>query len=383
MNTSQNTFDVIVLGLGAMGSAATYHLAKAGRRVLGIEQFELGHAFGSSFGESRIIRYAYDHPAYIELARHTYPLWHQVEADTGHQLVVQTGGLDWGLPDDPHFRNTRESLDFSGIAYEWLAPAEVRARLPQFTLRDGEMAIYQADAGFVRATMSVIAHTERAHALGAQLLTSTRVERIEPSEASVTVHTSNGTYSAGALVISAGPWAGPLLASTGLRLPLQPTREILVFFHTEVPELFTPQRCPIFIYHGGEKIYYGIPDADGLSGFKVAQHGRHEPTDPNTIDRTTEDSYVEQVRGFQRKYIPRGGGDVIKTYVCMYTMTPDEHFIIDTHPAYRNIAIGAGFSGHGFKFSTLIGKMLGELALEGRSPTNNPLFRIDRFNVRA
>jgi monomeric sarcosine oxidase len=381
MNTN-STYDVIVLGLGAMGSAAAYHLAKSGKRVLAIEQFELGHAFGSSFGESRIIRYAYDHPAYIELAKHVYPLWRDVEQDTGHQLVVTTGGLDWGRPDDPHFKDTRDSLDISGIAYDWLTPSEVRERLPQFTLRDDEMGLYQADAGFVRATLSVIAHGEGARRHGAQLLTATPVERVEVHPDSVTVQTPNGAYSAGALVISAGPWAGPLLATMGLTVPLQPTREILTFFRTDAPALFTPQRCPIFIYHGGAKIYYGIPDADGISGFKVAQHGRHEPTDPLTIDRTCEDEYVEQVRGFQQRYVPLGGGELVKAYVCMYTMTPDEHFIIDTHPAYKHVAIGAGFSGHGFKFSTLIGKMLGELATDGASPTNNPLFRIERFSQR-
>lgn len=371
-------YDVIVLGLGAMGAAAVYHLSRAKKRVLALEQFELGHALGSSYGESRIIRYAYDHPAYIELAKAAYPLWHEVEADTGQSLLVETGGLDFGLPDDPHFAATRHSLDYSGIYYEWLTPREVSERLPQFTLQDGEMGIYQPDAGFLRASPCVTTQAERARELGATLLTNTSVMKIDLLPDSVRVHTTAEQYEAAALVITAGPWAGHMLNGIGLQLPLQPTREILVFFETQKPEWFGPDRCPIFIYHG-QRLYYGIANPDGVSGFKVAQHGRHEPTDPTTINRVTEDSYIEEVRAFLRRSIPMGDGKVIKSYVCMYTMTPDEHFIIDQHPRYKHVAIGAGFSGHGFKFSTLIGKMLGELATDGHTPHNNPLFRLDRF----
>ncbi len=374
----QTSYDVIVLGLGAMGSAAAYHLARAGKRVLALEQYELDHQKGSSYGESRIIRYAYDHPAYIEMAKASFPLWHEVEADSGKSLLVQTGGLDFGLPDDPHFAETRRSLDVSGIQYDWLTPQQVSERLPQFTLQVGEMGIYQPDAGFLRASQCVITQAERARELGATLLTDMPVMKIDVLSDSVRVHTVDAHYDAGALVITAGPWAARVLDGIGLTLPLQPTREILVYFDSQKPEWFGPERCPIFIYHGA-RLYYGIANPDGVSGFKVAQHGRHEPTQPDTINRVTEDSYIAEVREFLRRSIPWGDGRVVKSYVCMYTMTPDEHFIIDQHPQHKHVAIGAGFSGHGFKFSTLIGKLLGELATAGRSDYDLDLFRLSRF----
>jgi monomeric sarcosine oxidase len=382
MSNFTGSADVIVIGLGAMGSAAAYYAAKAGARVLGIEQFGLGHALGSSYGESRIIRYAYDHPDYIDMAKHAYPLWQTVEQDTGQTLIVRTGGLDWGRPDDPHFLNTRRSLELSGIAHELLTPAEVRERFPQFTLQPDEMGIYQADAGFVRATESILAHAAGARRHGALLLEDTPVTAIDVSPDHVTVQTPNGVYSAARLVVTAGPWMGKIARQMGVNLPLQPTREILAFFATGQPELFTPERCPVWIYHG-ERLYYGIPNADGVSGFKVARHGRHEPTDPATINRVAEDEYIDELRGFLGKYIPAGAGDLIKTYVCMYTMTPDENFIIDTLPGAPHIAIGSACSGHGFKFSTLVGKMLVDLVMHGKTDFYSDLFSLNRFGVKS
>ncbi len=374
-----NTFDVIVLGLGAMGSAAAYHLTKAGKRVLAIEQFGLDHTLGSSHGESRIIRYVYDDPAYIALARHSYPLWREVEEDTDVDLLTITGGLDFGHPDNPQYIATRRALDYCDIPYEWLTPGEVAVRFPQFTLKPDDMAIYQPDGGFVRASDAVVAQVSYAQENGAELMLNTAVTDFEIGPTSVTVQTTRGAISAGALVVAAGPWAGKMLAKTGLQLPLQPTREILTFFQTDDPALFKPDRCPVWIHHGETKVHYGIANADGVSGFKVAQHGRHEPTDPDNTRRMVEPEYIEQMRAFLAQYIPKGGGILTKTYVCLYTMTPDENFIIDQHPFYPHVAIGAGFSGHGFKFSTTIGKILGELATEGYSEMNNALFSLKRF----
>lgn len=378
INPSEHFYDVIIIGLGAMGSAAAYHQAKAGRHVLALEQFELGHALGSSYGESRIIRYAYDHPAYIEMAKHTFPLWCAVEADTGHDLLCVTGGLDFGRPDDPMFAETRRSLDIAGIPYESLTPAQVSARFPQFTLAADEVGIYQPDAGFLRASACVMAQATRARDLGATLRTNTAVRDIQIAPDSATVITDDGTYTAASLIITAGPWAGRVLSKVGLDLPLQPTREIVGFFQTEQPDAFLPGRCPIWIAHGNP-MYYGLPNADGQSGFKIGVHGRGESTDPDTINRVCEPEYVAQLRGFLARSIPKGAGELLKTHVCMYTMTPDEHFVIDRHPLYKHVSIGAGFSGHGFKFSTLIGKMLGDLATGTPSTFESELFSIGRF----
>jgi monomeric sarcosine oxidase len=377
--TSKLSYDVIVIGLGAMGSAATYHLSKAGRRVLALEQFSLGHALGSSYGESRIIRYIYDHPDYVRMAKHTYPVWEAVQADVGRNLLVMTGGLNWGREDNPHLIATKHSLEVSAVPFEWLSPAETCERFPQFRIAPDEKVIYQAESGFLRATDCVVSQATRAAEYGATIRTETPVTEIDLFDDYVAVHTPADSYQAAALVITAGPWAGRVLGKTGLQLPLQPTREILGFFETENRPLFMPDRCPIYIYWGTEKVYYGIADADGQSGFKVAQHGRHEPTDPDTINRITEESYVHELRDFLGRYIPQGAGRLLKGNVCMYTMTPDEHFIIDRHPGYPHVAIGAGFSGHGFKFSTFIGKLLGELATGESASFQSDLFKIARF----
>ncbi len=365
-----------------MGSATAYHLQNQGFRVLGIEQYSLGHALGSSYGESRIIRYAYTHPTYVEMAKHAYPLWQQVEQETGKKLVEITGGITWGKADNTDFQDTKRSLETIGVRHEVWNPSELQKRFPQFVLPEDELAIFQPDAGFVRATDSVLTHALGAQKLGADILAETSVTHVEILPNSVTVKTATEAYTAAHLVITAGPWAGRVLGNLGLNLPLQPTREILTFFATEQPELFTPERCPAWIYHG-EKIYYGIANADGVSGFKAAQHGRHEPTDPATINRVTEDSYVEEVRSFLNKYIPKGAGELLKTYVCMYTMTPDEDFIIDWHPEHRHVTIGAGFSGHGFKFATLIGKMLGDMVIRGTTEFSSDLFKLSRFGKKS
>src|SRR5689334_20670732 len=177
--SNENHFDVIVLGMGVMGSAAAYHLARDGKRVLALEQFELDHRLGSSYGESRIIRYSYDYPIYVEMAKATFPMWRELEAESGRQLMVQTGGLDFGDPDFPSFAATRRNLIAAGIPYEWMTPAETMKRFPLFRLDDNMMGGYQPDAAYLAASLCVITQAERAAALGATLLTQTRVEQVE------------------------------------------------------------------------------------------------------------------------------------------------------------------------------------------------------------
>ncbi len=372
-----NQYDVIVLGLGVMGSAAAYHLANDGQRVLALEQFELDHRMGSSYGESRIIRYAYDHPAYVEMSKAAFPMWRALEEASGQQLMVRTGGLDFGAADSPSLLVTRDNLKAEGIPFDWLTPGEVSRRFPQFRLADNMYGMFQPDAGYLAASRCVVTQAEMARKCGATLLTRTPVQRVEVQHDSVRVHTADGQYEAGKLVITAGPWAGRILAMLDLNLPLQPTREELVFFEPPDRAQFLPDRFPIFIYHD-VPWKYGLPNVDG-TGLKVAVHGRHEPTDPDHTRRTPDPDYVEQVRGFVRQFIPQGDGPVNEARICLYTMTPDGHFLIDRHPAYPQVVFGAGFSGHGFKFGILIGRILSDLAVHGKTAYNLSLFSAQRF----
>lgn len=374
-----NTYDAIVIGAGGMGSAAAYYLARAGQKTLLLEQFHLDHDKGSSYGESRIIRYAYDHPAYIALAKGAYPLWRDLENAAGEQLYIQTGGLDFGRGDHPVMQAVRQALTETHIPFEVLDPGAAAERFPQFRLDDDMQAIYQADAGVLKASRCVLAHIRLAQQHGATVIEQAAVKSITPTPSHVTVETAQGTFQAGQLVIAAGSWSKPLLEKLGLSLPLQPTREQQLFFKGSPPAAYLPDQFPTFIAWLSDITFYGISNVDG-TGFKCAQHGLHEPVDPDQVNRQIDAPYIERVRGFMRQYIPQGEGEAVGGRVCLYTMTPDEHFIIDRHPEYPYISFGAGFSGHGFKFTTLIGQILADLACGTPVPYDLSLFQAARFS---
>jgi monomeric sarcosine oxidase len=372
------TYDVIVLGVGVMGSAAAYHLARAGQRVLALEQFEVDHTNGSSVDASRIFRHAYDHPAYVALARAAYPLWHALEAETGAHLMQYTGALDWGRPDGKTMSAFKETLEDTGVEHEWLTPAETAKRFPQFRLDDDMMGIYHADAGYLVASRCVMMLAQEAQKHGAVIQTNARVQEVIAHPDSVTVRTASESYSAARLIITAGSWSSQILSQLGLNLPLTPTRQQVIYFETQDPALFEPEQFPVFIAHG-EPWYYGLPSVEG-SGMKAAIHNLTEATDPDTMDRTVSREAIEHAREFLRHYIPLADSEPRWTRTCLYTMTPDEHFIIDRHPAHSHIAIGAGFSGHGFKFGILNGQILMDLVLHGSTPHDISLFKITRFS---
>ncbi|MFN7208866.1 MAG: N-methyl-L-tryptophan oxidase [Aggregatilineales bacterium] len=370
-------YDVIVIGLGVMGSAAAYHLARAGQRVLALEQFELDHRNGSSHGESRIIRYAYTHPLYVQMARESFALWQALETASGRRLMQRTGGFDFGAPDSPTLRATHQTLESASIPFEWLNAEEAMRRFPQFSLTAEMVALYQPDAAYLAASACVIAQTELAHALGAELLFETPVRRIEPLHDGVRVHTVDRAYEAGKLILTGGAWMGKLLGALDLGLPLQPTREQIVFFEPRDPDLFAPERCPVFIFHS-PTWFYGLPDVDG-SGVKVGIHGNDDACDPDQVNRTPDAAYIERVAAWTRQHLPLAAGAVKEARICLYTMTPDEHFVLDQHPAYPQIVFGAGFSGHGFKFGNLIGKLLADMALGNPISYDLSLFSVARF----
>ena len=380
-------FDAIVLGAGGMGSAAAYYLAKSGQKVLLLEQFELNHQKGSSYGFSRVIRYTYDNPIYIELMRDAYRLWFALEEEAGEQLYVKTGGLDFGFPSQDTFQALKQSMDEAKLDYEYLEADEVSQRFPQFNLDAGMAALYQSETGLLRTSRCVLAHISLAQKLGATVIASTPVTKIIPHSSSVEIQTETETYTADKLVITAGSWAKALLAEQGIDLPLKIMPCQLGFYQPKEPAVFKPGKFPVFFAHmNGDygEMPYGIPHEDESIGVKVTTFYGWDTVDrPSEVDYTPSEEWVERIRNFSRQYIPGAAGETISTRRCLYTLTPDKHFIVDRHPQYNHIAIGAGFSGHGFKFSTLIGKMLAELAKTGETQHDTSLFKLSRFQQVA
>ncbi len=376
-------FDAIVLGAGGMGSAAAYYLATSGQKVLLLEQFELNHQKGSSYGFSRVIRCTYDHPIYIELMRAAYPLWLALEKEAGEQLYVKTGGLDFGVPSQETFQTLKQSMDEAKLDYEYLEADEVSQRFPQFCLDDGMAALFQAETGLLRASRCVLAHTRLAQQQGATVIERTPVRRIIPSTSSVEIQTETETYLAERLVITAGSWSKALLASQDINLPLKIMPCQLGFYQPQEPEAFKPGRFPVFCAHmNGDygEMPYGIPHEDESLGVKISTfYGWPTVESPSEVDYTPSEEWLERIRNFSRQYIRGAAGATISTRRCLYTLTPDKHFIVDRHPSYAHIVFGAGFSGHGFKFTTLMGKILAQLALEGETPYDISLFKLSRF----
>ncbi|MVF21601.1 N-methyl-L-tryptophan oxidase [Methylocaldum sp. BRCS4] len=369
---SVKPYDTIVIGIGAVGAAAAYHLARRGQRVLALEQFDLDHSMGSSHGESRIIRYAYKDSIYVDMAKQAFPMWRDLEQRSGKRLLTPSGGLDFGPADSPSLLATRDCLDAAGIAYEWLSATETARRFPQFRLDRDMAAILQPDAAILNASACVRTLAEMAEISGAMLKTKCPATKIEPSSDSVYVETPEGGFSAGKVVVSAGPWAGKLLHTLDLNLPLTVTRQEQVFFEPARRTAFLPGTFPVFIHHR-EPWIYGLPDTG--TGLKIAVHNLSHAIDPDDVRPAQDNTSVDTVRAWVKRFLPWGDGPIREKRECLYTMTPDEHFIIDTHPGYSNVVIGSPCSGHGFKFAILTGFLLADLA-QGRAPMQ------ERFTVR-
>ncbi|MGB3310316.1 MAG: N-methyl-L-tryptophan oxidase [Nodosilinea sp.] len=380
-------FDVIVIGAGGVGSATAYYLSKAGKKVLLLEQFELNHQNGSSYGYSRVIRYTYDNPIYVDLMRDAYPLWFALQEEAGEQLYVKTGGLDFGFPDTDTFRQMKASLDATELDYEHLDKADIAARYPQFALDDGMEGLFHADSGLLRASRCVLAHTRLAQEHGATVIDQTPVLKVTPTDYGVEVETQGETYGCDRIVLTVGSWAKGLLAQQGIDLPLKIMPCQLGFYQPGTPTDFEPGKFPVFFAHMNGpygEMPYGIPHEDPSIGLKITTfYGWDTVEKPSDVDYTPSQDWTERIRDFAKQYIPDGAGPLISTRRCLYTLTPDKQFVIDQHPNHPQVVIGAGFSGHGFKFTTLMGKMLADLAIEGQTPHDTSLFQLSRFQLVA
>jgi sarcosine oxidase len=370
-------FEYIVLGLGGFGCAAAYWLARrAGRDVLGLEQYELGHVRGESQDHSRIIRLSYHTPAYVELAKFAYRAWADVEREAGEPLVLRTGGLDFGprgsaIP----LSNYSDSMDAAGVRYERVDAYEIMRRWPPFRLTDDIQGLYQPDSGIAMAARGNAAHARLARAHGATLKDLVPVTGIRPAAGEIEIEAGGETYRCRRLIITAGAWSNHALAPFGLHLPLCVTQEQVTYFAAPHADQFDPNRFPVWIWMD-DPCYYGFPTF-GEAGPKVGQDagGLEVTAETRTFD--PDPSALRRVTAFLERYIPDVLGPIIYTKTCLYTLTPDRDFVLDTLPEHPEITIAIG-GGHGYKFASLIGQILSELAIDGASPRNLSPFRFDR-----
>ncbi len=360
-------FDVIVLGVGAMGASAYYHLASRGAAVLGLDQFDIPNDQGSAHGQSRAFRMCYyEHPDYVPLLRRSLELWHQLEEITQRKLLHMTGGIWFGPADCELIAGSRDAAVTHDLAHEWIEHDELAKRYPQFTVPDDYVGFYEPQAGLLLPEKIISAYAEDATKRGAVLRPNEPVVKWEAGSKSVTIHTTQSKYEADHLVVCAGPWSSRILGEIGVELPV--TRQIAIWVQPPEAELFTLGTLPIWAIDrpkGG--MYYGFPILDDTPGFKLAVHYPGEPADPDSIDRVAQPDESNELREMLGRFIPGADGPLLEASVCMYTNTPDAHFIVDHHPQHANVTIAAGFSGHGFKFASAIGEALADLALDGRT----------------
>jgi sarcosine oxidase len=356
-------FDVIVVGVGGLGSAAVFHLARSGLRVLGIERFGVPNEQGSSHGVTRIIRLAYyEDPSYVPLARRAYELWRELEQVAGEQLLHTTGSVDAGPADSFVFEGSVRSCVEHGLEHEVIDGAEVNRRFPGYRLPADSMAVFQPDGGFLLPERCITAHVDAARATGAEVRTSERVLEWEAVPDGVRVTTDRATYEAERIVLAAGAWEGEL---TGL--PVVAERQVLAWLDPLRPELFSPERFPVFNLVVEEGRYYGFP-VFGIPGFKFGRyHHLEEEGDPDVLDREPRRRDEQVLREFAERYFPDGAGPTSSLKACLFENTPDEHFLLGLHPEHDNVILAGGGSGHGFKFASVIGEIVGQLA-RGESP---------------
>ena len=359
-----SSYDVIVLGVGGMGSATVYALARRGRRVLGLEQFSLAHDRGSSHGVNRIIRLAYaEHPAYVPLLRRAYELWRELEDRARERLLFITGGVDVGAPDGPMVAGSLLSCREHNLSHEVWSADELNRRFPGFRLPRDLAAVYQADGGFVMSERAILAHAAAAHELGAEVREGERVQSWAPEGSGVRVRTASGEYRADRLVITAGAWVGDAVPALS-RLAV-PERQVLIWTQPLRPELFAPGAFPVFNMEAAEGRYYGFP-IYGVPGFKMGKyHHRCEQTHPDTMNRETDAEDERVLRDGIARYFPDANGPTLALKTCLFTNTPNEHFILDRHPELEQVSIASPCSGHGYKFAPVVGEIMADFALEG------------------
>ena len=362
-------FDVVVVGLGGIGSAAAFHLAARGARVLGLDRFPLGHDRGSSHGQTRLIRRAYfEHPDYVPLLDRSYALWRDLEARTGRRLLVESGLMLAGPPESDVLAGAIHAAEKHRIPIDRLSAAEACRRWPQFVLPEDWMTVHEPQAGYLFVEECVAAHAAAAEAAGATLDTKRDVRAWRIEGDGVVVVTDQGDVAADRLVLAPGPWAAGLLDLAAV--PLVVLRKSLFWYRPPQPQMaeFAAASLPCFAFARPDGFFYGFPMLDDR-GVKIAEHtGGTAVADPLAVDRSIDPREQRTLGAVITTHLPRLGSTVADHAACLYTMSPDHHFLVGLHPACDRVAIAAGFSGHGFKFASVMGEALADLALTGTTP---------------
>jgi sarcosine oxidase len=378
MHTNSKRYDVIVIGVGGVGSATTYYLARRGKRVLGLERFDIPHEQGSSHGHTRIIRLAYyEHPSYVHLLRRAYDLWRDIQARAGEQLLYITGSIDAGPEDSWVFQGSWQSCKIHDLPHEVLNGVELRQRYPGYRLPRDILAVVQPEGGFLMPERCIVAYVMGAQASGAEVHGRERVLGWEPYAGGVRVRTDRGAYEAEKLVVTAGAWAANMLPFLhGLAVP---ERQVLAWLQPYNADLFQPENFPVFNLLVEEGRYYGFP-VFSVPGFKFGRyHHLEEMGAAEELDREPNERDEAVLRQFAERYFPDGAGPTMSLRTCMFTNTPDHHFLLDLHPEYPQVAFASPCSGHGFKFVSVLGEIMADLADRGETRHDIGLFRLARF----
>ena len=372
---------VIVLGLGGIGSAAAYWAARRlGGGVLGLEQFDLGHLNGGSEDHSRIIRLSYHTPGYVELANAAYEAWSDLEEDAGEAVILRTGGLDLAPADATiGLDDYRASMDAAGVPYDELDAAEIMKRWPQWRLTNDVTALFQDRSGIAMASRANAAHRRMAQTHGATLLATSGVSSITETSDGVRVETDDASYEADSLIVAAGAWTNRVVRNLGVTFPLEVTQEQVVYLTPDDPDVFAPERFPIWIWMT-EPSFYGFP-VFGEPAVKVAWDRCELVTDPETREFEPRADVTAAIRRFVAGHLPGADRGVHLARTCLYTLTPDRDFIIDALPGSERVFVAVG-AGHAFKFASVLGSILADLAIDGNTRHDISPFQADRAVLR-
>jgi sarcosine oxidase len=360
-------FDVIVAGVGAMGSAACFELGRRNVRVLGLEQFGIGHEQGSSHGLTRMIRLAYyEHPDYVPLLGRAYERWKDLDREGEQRILHLTGGLYLGAHGCGLVAGSLKSAQAHHLPHELLDRAAIAARFPQFNLPDNYVGLYEPMAGFLAPERAIARYAQLAMSSGAVIHGHEPLRQWRAEARGVSVTTDRATYSADHLIFCGGAWSGKLMRDLGVELVV--TRQVLGWLWPREPERFRLGGFPCWaIDRPDGSIYYGFPMSPDEPGVKMAHHRRGAAVDPDHVPRTITPQDQREVRAIADEFLPAAAGPIVSMRTCLYTNSPDSHFIIGPHPRHPRVTIACGFSGHGFKFASVIGEVLAELAMNGKT----------------
>jgi sarcosine oxidase len=372
-------YDVVVVGLGAMGSAALYALAQRGRSVIGIDRFEPGHHLGSSHGESRIIRMAYyEDPVYVPLLRLAYEAWERLESRTGERILTVTGILEAGIEGSALVEGSLRSALEHDIPHEMLLPGQVNKRFPAFSIPPDWHCVFQPDAGILQPEKAINLFVKSASELGAKVALGTRVKSVRAVGDHVEVQLECGeTIEAGSAVLAVGPWIQELVPELGSKMRL--TRQPLMWFEPQERQLVLPPSMPVFFFHTSEDLFYGFPDFRG-SGVKAGSHlSCGELATADEIRAEVSEKEKAHLKHMMDRFVPAAAGRVRQTHVCIYTRSSDEHFVLGLHPSASQIVLASPCSGHGFKFASIFGEILADLAMTRATDKPIEFFRPNRL----